>query len=232
MQEITEKEQEEDLLEQIYIWNQKENCDFQNLNLEGKFQTEETEYLIQHARNHGYLTKDSRELRLTPYGRERAEMILNRHEYLTAFLQVICNVEEKTAEENACRIEHVISEDVFMGICEFMHHGPAFSRRIRIHNLRFFYDNGMYRFTAFLYEPEERYPRVLSSENKDIESEILAKIGEKSFFYLGVKENFPWKKVWYMGDDNWQEAIKTKRGYQMPGDIFMYTVNNSVFSVC
>lgn len=53
----------------------------------------------------GYLT-------LTEKGREVAEKIYERHTTLTAIL-VQLGVSEETAAEDACKIEHVISDETF-----------------------------------------------------------------------------------------------------------------------
>ena len=58
---------------------------------------------------------------LTDSGREIAEMIYERHEFLTAWL-VSMVVDEKIAAEDACRIEHVVSKESFEAIkkhCSF-----------------------------------------------------------------------------------------------------------------
>lgn len=52
---------------------------------------------------------------LTPSGREIAEMIYERHEFLTNWL-VKLGVDEKIAAQDACRIEHDISKESFEAI--------------------------------------------------------------------------------------------------------------------
>lgn len=52
---------------------------------------------------------------LTDAGKEIAEMIYERHELLTEWL-IRLGVDEKTAAEDACRIEHVISKESFAAI--------------------------------------------------------------------------------------------------------------------
>lgn len=54
-------------------------------------------------------------INFTEEGLARAEEIYERHKILTAFLKKL-GVEEKTAEADACRIEHVISRDTFEAI--------------------------------------------------------------------------------------------------------------------
>lgn len=55
---------------------------------------------------------ESGELILTSDGQEIAERIYERHIFLTNFLKNI-GVEEITAEEEACRIEHNLSKNSF-----------------------------------------------------------------------------------------------------------------------
>ena len=54
-------------------------------------------------------------IHLTDAGREVAERIYERHTYLTRFLTGL-GVDPKVAAEDACRIEHVISEETFQRI--------------------------------------------------------------------------------------------------------------------
>lgn len=57
---------------------------------------------------------------LTDSGREIAEMIYERHEFLTNWL-VSLGVDNEIAAEDACRIEHVISKESFEAIKEKCH---------------------------------------------------------------------------------------------------------------
>lgn len=52
---------------------------------------------------------------LTEKGRQIAERIYERHTLFTRWLTAL-GVDEKTAAEDACRIEHVISEETFQAI--------------------------------------------------------------------------------------------------------------------
>ena len=64
-------------------------------------------------KNGGYITMDAHgALTLTDMGREIAEKIYERHTFLTKFLMAI-GVSEATASEDACKIEHVISDEAF-----------------------------------------------------------------------------------------------------------------------
>ena len=62
----------------------------------------------------GYITIDvaTGDIEFTDTGRKKAEGIYERHKILTAALCKI-GADPELAEENACRIEHVISEETF-----------------------------------------------------------------------------------------------------------------------
>ena len=49
-------------------------------------------------------------IHLTVLGRQRAAEILARHAMLKRFLVEILEIDEETAEQDACRMEHVISD--------------------------------------------------------------------------------------------------------------------------
>jgi Mn-dependent DtxR family transcriptional regulator len=72
-------------------------------------------------RENGYITVElNGEIELTPKGQEKADGIYERHRLLTEFLQRVSGVSAEIAEEDACRMEHIISEDTFQGIKRFM----------------------------------------------------------------------------------------------------------------
>ena len=67
-------------------------------------------------RQGGYLLMNEHgHLSLTDEGKRVAEKVLERHNVLTAMLQLL-GVDQQTASEDACRIEHVISEQTFEAI--------------------------------------------------------------------------------------------------------------------
>lgn len=67
-------------------------------------------------KNGGYITVDAGGfLSLTDSGREIAEKIYERHTLLTQFLMHL-GVDEKTASEDACKMEHYISDTSFEAI--------------------------------------------------------------------------------------------------------------------
>ena len=69
-------------------------------------QLREKEHIV--VSNAGFIT-------LTESGRAIADMIFERHETITSFLTSL-GVPEDVAAEDACRIEHVISEESFIAL--------------------------------------------------------------------------------------------------------------------
>lgn len=65
-------------------------------------------------KNHITVTKEGF-IYLTSSGREIAEMIYERHQFLTKWL-ISLGVDEKIAAQDACRIEHDISKESFDAI--------------------------------------------------------------------------------------------------------------------
>lgn len=71
---------------------------------------------MKNLRENGYITvNDAGFITLNQSGLEIAEMIYERHNFITEWL-VSLGVDQKTAAEDACRIEHVISKDSFEAI--------------------------------------------------------------------------------------------------------------------
>ena len=112
----------EDYLEAIAVLKQKNKVarvrDISNLlNVETPSVTSalgklSREGLVIHER-YGYVD-------LTDKGQELAENVQKRHEILLKFLTGILNIDQATAAEDACKMEHAISPETFKRITKFM----------------------------------------------------------------------------------------------------------------
>ena len=79
-------------------------------------------YATKRLRESGYITMDKDGLiTLTDSGMEIAAKMLQRHHTLTNFL-VELGVDPVTAEEDACKMEHDISDQTFRAICDLARH--------------------------------------------------------------------------------------------------------------
>lgn len=71
---------------------------------------------MKHLRERNHITvTDAGFIYLTEEGRSIAEMIYERHEMITDFLEKL-GVPKEIAAEDACRIEHVISAESFTAL--------------------------------------------------------------------------------------------------------------------
>lgn len=69
---------------------------------------------------------------LTPEGRKIAEDVIRRHEIVREFFMEILALDHKTADANACRIEHVLDAEVLdrlAGFAKFVKECPSAKER-------------------------------------------------------------------------------------------------------
>ena len=118
---MTKNESAENYLETILVLSKKRpvvrSVDIAN---ELGFKKSSVSIAMKHLRenNHITVTEDGF-IYLTDSGREIAEMIYTRHEFLCSFLEKI-GVAKEIAEEDACKIEHVISAESFEALQKYL----------------------------------------------------------------------------------------------------------------
>lgn len=77
-------------------------------------------YTTKRLKEKGYIVMDKDNyISITDSGMEIAEKILDRHNTLTAFF-ISIGVDEETAKEDACKIEHDISAETFNALCKYI----------------------------------------------------------------------------------------------------------------
>ena len=108
------EESMEDYLETILILNQKRGK-VRSIDIVGElgYSKPSVSVAMKGLREKNLITMDEvGYIELTDSGRKKAEQVLERHNLLTECLIKI-GVSEKVATEDACRIEHDISEETF-----------------------------------------------------------------------------------------------------------------------
>ena len=111
------QESAENYLETILVL-QKRNGTVRSIDIanELEFSKPSVSVAMKNLRNNGYIEMDKTgEIKLLPAGLEIAQTVYEKHTVLKKFL-IALGVEETTAAEDACRIEHVISRDSFEAI--------------------------------------------------------------------------------------------------------------------
>jgi Mn-dependent DtxR family transcriptional regulator len=114
------KSSAEDYLEAIWVLTEKHGrVRSTDLASHMSFSKPTISIIMKKFRDNGYITYDGdRYIRLTEKGAEIARRIHRRHTLLSQVLMAI-GVNEKQAYEDACRIEHAISDESFDCIKEY-----------------------------------------------------------------------------------------------------------------
>ena len=112
-------ESAENYLETILVLHQRKgsvrSIDIAN---ELEFSKPSVSVAMKNLRLKGYIEMDASGLiHLLPEGRAIAEAVLEKHRLMTRFLMAL-GVREEVAAEDACRIEHVLSDESFEAIKE------------------------------------------------------------------------------------------------------------------
>jgi DtxR family Mn-dependent transcriptional regulator len=112
----------EDYLEAIYMVARKKKIvrvkdlikmlDVKTASVIGALKKLEQRGLVEHE-HYGYIE-------LTPEGEKKATRIYEKHTVLMRFLTGFLKVKEKTAEDDACLMEHCISDETFSKIIQLM----------------------------------------------------------------------------------------------------------------
>ena len=110
-------ESQEDYLEKILQISQvKENVHAIDIAREMNFSKPSVSVAMNKLKELGYIEINEKgEISLTPSGLEIAQKTLEKHEILTKMLTYL-GVSEKVAKEDACRMEHDISDETWAAI--------------------------------------------------------------------------------------------------------------------
>lgn len=72
-------------------------------------------------KNSGYIDQETYgNIMLTDKGRKKAQEVLDRHKALSSFFEKVLCVSADTAQKDACRAEHVLSQETMDKISEYM----------------------------------------------------------------------------------------------------------------
>ena len=112
-------ESAENYLETILVLQQRKgsvrSIDIAN---ELEFSKPSVSVAMKNLRLNGYIEVDAAgQIRLLPEGQRIAEAVLEKHQLMTRFL-IALGVSPEVAAEDACRIEHVLSNESFEAIKE------------------------------------------------------------------------------------------------------------------
>ena len=165
------------------------------------------------------------EIQLTDYGLSVGNDCIYRHNSISQMLQFI-GVNEKTADQDACRIEHIVTDESTRAICQFINYeNMYYERRIRNSELTDRYEKGNYIFSMQMYSLEQRCPRKLKKEYHCYSRNVILEITKKGYFKLQKVSSLGNKRLWYKNyDKQWVLAEQGAQGEQIPSRVFEFII--------
>ena len=231
------REIEEDMLEQIcLIANAGAEITVEELGGRMNMSRREVNFYLKQLKTHGYVVREKDTytglqgrraesgIFLTELGKITGEEFQYRHEILTQFLQFV-GVSEEKAKEDACRMEHVISEETVQQICNFVDYGNTFERILKQSDLRSWYRPGRYQFLMGIYQIEKTCPRRFAREFKHFSENIRLHVTEdESSFELIKREcEASSQNLWYKDpEQGWIQAEERMGNPRIPSGAFKF----------
>ncbi len=110
----------EDYLEAILIQiNKNGTCRSTDVAVQLGFSKPSASIALKKLEEEGYIERDDGSILLTEKGKDIAGKTYNKHSFFKEWL-VMAGVDDKVAEEEACQMEHIISEDSFNKITAYL----------------------------------------------------------------------------------------------------------------
>ena len=231
------REIEEDMLEQIcLIANAGAEITVEKLCDRMDMSKREVTFYLKQLKTHGYVVREKDTytglqgkeaesgIFLTELGKITGEEFQYRHEILRQFLQFV-GVSEEKAEEDACRMEHVISEETVQQICNFVDYGDTFERILKQPDLRSWYRPGSYQFLMGIYQIEKTYPRRFAREFKRFSENIRLHVteDESSFELIKREGEASSQNLWYKDpEQGWIQAEERMGNPRIPSVAFKF----------
>ena len=119
----TQEDSIDELLELIWTLREKGVSDMETL-LQNTPDPEARAILNQMMRE-GFFELDGGRLKLKDKGEAQAEGIVRRHRLTERLLMELFEMSEEEAEEEACKLEHILSPAVTDSVCTFLGHPPV-----------------------------------------------------------------------------------------------------------
>ena len=227
----------EDMLEQIcLIANAGAEITVEKLCDRMDMSKREVTFYLKQLKTHGYVVREKDTctglqgrgaesgIFLTELGKITGEEFQYRHEILRQFLQFV-GVSEEKAEEDACRMEHVISEETVQQICNFVDYGDTFERILKQSDLRIWYRPGSYQFLMGIYQIEKTCPRRFAREFKHFSENIWLHVteDESSFELIKREGEASSQNLWYKDpEQGWMQAEERMGNPRIPSGAFKF----------
>jgi DtxR family Mn-dependent transcriptional regulator len=108
----------DDALEQLWLLHEENKLDRQHA-MQGRFLKED---MVSHLRSIRMIQMENGSISFTPAGETRARDIIRRHRLGECLFAQTFGLSTREASDEACQLEHIISQDVAERICSFLGH--------------------------------------------------------------------------------------------------------------
>lgn len=118
-----EKERIDEALELLWVLDEEGYNDLKRF----KFSSDDhdIELLLEKLINKGFVKIENDKILLTPHGVELARGLIRRHRLAERLFSDVFDLSKDIIHEDACKMEHVLSEELTDSVCTFLGHPPT-----------------------------------------------------------------------------------------------------------
>jgi len=118
-----DKERMDEALELLWVLDEAGHNDPQRFRLSSDDQ--DVDALIEMLKGEGLVTLSDGGIRLTDKGSAAAKGLIRRHRLAERLFTDVFDLSQESMEEDACRVEHILSEELTDSVCTFLGHPPV-----------------------------------------------------------------------------------------------------------
>ena len=120
---ITDKERIDEALELIWVLEEEGHRDIDRFSLSSD--DADVTVLLDALKVEGFITIDNGSIHLTEMGRKIARGLIRRQRLAERLFTDVFEMPENTVLDDACKMEHILSEELTESVCIFLGHPPT-----------------------------------------------------------------------------------------------------------
>ncbi len=118
-----EKERIDEALELLWVLGEEGHRDLKRFKLSSD--DSDVEALVGTLQSEGLIILSDSEINLTDKGSGLAKALVRRHRLAERLFMDVFDLSEGIVEEDACKVEHILSEELTDSVCTFLGHPPV-----------------------------------------------------------------------------------------------------------
>ena len=120
---ITDKERIDEALELLWVLNEDQHPDITHFKTNSD--DADTEAMIETLLHDGLASVEGAEIRLTEKGHKSARGLIRRQRLAERLFTDVFEMPDDTVVNDACKMEHILSEELTESVCTFLGHPPS-----------------------------------------------------------------------------------------------------------